>query len=127
MCIVQRLRRKVWSCDFDFLKSVFHFLFFQKLDVSIISLQFAVIILRERVANRSQRVSIRHQFVDNIVHDFDHELESRSLEMKSDQNQEKKEKLASEVKYFFRILIDFATNRVEKQYGKLSRQKLVSE
>jgi hypothetical protein len=50
------------------------------------------IIFRERVANRSQRVSIRHQFVDNIVHDIDHELESRSFEMKNDQNQEKKEK-----------------------------------
>jgi uncharacterized protein related to proFAR isomerase len=50
------------------------------------------IISRERVADRFQRVSIRHQFVDNIVHDLDHELESRSFEMKSDQNQEKKEK-----------------------------------
>jgi hypothetical protein len=50
------------------------------------------IILRERVANRSQRVSIRHQFVDSIVHDIDHELESRSLEMKNDQSQEKKKK-----------------------------------
>ncbi len=85
------------------------------------------IILRERVADRSQRVSIRHQFVDNIVHDIDHELESRSFEMKNDQNQEKKEKWASEIKHFFRTFIDFATNRVEKQYDKLSRQKLVSE
>jgi hypothetical protein len=50
------------------------------------------IIFRERVANRSQRVSIRHQFVDNIVHDFDHELESRFLEMKNDQSQEEKKK-----------------------------------
>jgi hypothetical protein len=50
------------------------------------------IIFRERVADRSQRVSIRHQFVDNIVHDIDHELESRSLEMKSDQSQEEKKK-----------------------------------
>jgi hypothetical protein len=50
------------------------------------------IIFRERVANRFQRVSIRHQFVDNIIHDIDHEFESRFLEMKSDQNQEKKEK-----------------------------------
>jgi lipoate-protein ligase A len=61
------------------------------------------IIFRERVANRSQRVSIRHQFVDSIVHDFDHdfdhELESRSFEMKSDQNQEKKrnERLKSNI------------------------------
>jgi hypothetical protein len=50
------------------------------------------IILRERIANRFQRVSIRHQFVDSIVHDLDHELENRSLEMKSDQNQKEKEK-----------------------------------
>jgi hypothetical protein len=50
------------------------------------------IIFRERVADRFQRVSIRHQFVDNIVHDIDHELESRFLEMKNDQNQEEKEK-----------------------------------
>jgi hypothetical protein len=49
-------------------------------------------ILRERVADRSQRVSIRHQFVDSIVHDIDHELESRFLEMKNDQSQEEKEK-----------------------------------
>jgi hypothetical protein len=49
-------------------------------------------IFRERVADRLQRVSIRHQFVDSIVHDIDHELESRSLEMKSDQSQEEKEK-----------------------------------
>jgi hypothetical protein len=35
------------------------------------------IIFRERIANRFQRVSIHHQFVDNIVHDFDHELENR--------------------------------------------------
>ncbi len=85
------------------------------------------IIFRERVADRFQRVSIRHQFVDNIVHDIDHELESRFLEMKNDQNQEEKEKWASEVKHFSRTLIDFATNRVEKQYDKSSRQKLVSE
>jgi hypothetical protein len=50
------------------------------------------IISRERVADRLQRVSIRHQFVDSIVHDIDHELESRSLEIKNDQNQEEKEK-----------------------------------
>jgi hypothetical protein len=50
------------------------------------------IIFRERVANRFQRVSIRHQFVDSIVHDIDHELESRSLEMKSDQSQKEKKK-----------------------------------
>jgi hypothetical protein len=50
------------------------------------------IIFRERVADRFQRVSIRDQFVDSIVHDIDHELESRSLEMKSHQNQEEKEK-----------------------------------
>jgi hypothetical protein len=50
------------------------------------------IISRERVADRFQRVLIRHQFVDNIVHDIDHELESRSLEMKNDQSQEEKEK-----------------------------------
>jgi hypothetical protein len=48
------------------------------------------IILRERVANRSQRVSICHSFVDNIVHDLDHELENCFLEMKNDQNQKKK-------------------------------------
>jgi hypothetical protein len=50
------------------------------------------IIFRERIADRSQRVSIRHQFVDSIVHDFDHELENRSFEMKNDQNQKKKKK-----------------------------------
>jgi hypothetical protein len=50
------------------------------------------IIFRERVANRFQRVSIRHQFVDSIVHDIDHELENRSLEMKNDQSQKEKEK-----------------------------------
>jgi hypothetical protein len=50
------------------------------------------IIFRERVANRFQRVSIRHQLVNNIVHDFDHELENRFLEMKSEQNQKKKKK-----------------------------------
>jgi hypothetical protein len=50
------------------------------------------IISRERVANRFQRVSIRHQLVNNIVHDFDHEFENRSFEMKNDQNQEKKKK-----------------------------------
>ncbi len=42
------------------------------------------IILRKRVANRSQRVSIRHQFVNNIVHDLDHELENRFFEMKNE-------------------------------------------
>jgi hypothetical protein len=42
MCFVERLRRKVWICYFDFLKSVFHFLFFKKLDLSITSLQFVV-------------------------------------------------------------------------------------
>jgi hypothetical protein len=50
------------------------------------------IIFRERVVDRSQRVSIRHQFVDNIIHDLDHELENRFLEMKNDQNQKKKKK-----------------------------------
>jgi hypothetical protein len=50
------------------------------------------IIFRERVANRFRRVSIRHQFVDNIVHDLDHELENCSFEMKNDQNQEEKKK-----------------------------------
>jgi hypothetical protein len=60
------------------------------------------IIFRERIANRSQRVSIRHQFVDSIVHDLDHELESRFLEMKSDQNQEKKnERLKSNIFFEF--------------------------
>ncbi len=39
----------------------------------------------------------------------------------------KKKKWTSEIKYFFRIFIDFATNRIEKQYDKFSRQKLVSE
>jgi hypothetical protein len=39
----------------------------------------------------------------------------------------KKKKWASEIKHFFRIFIDFATNRVEKQYNKSSRQKLVNE
>ncbi len=48
------------------------------------------IIFREWIANRFQRVLIRHQFVDNIIHDFDHELENRFFEMKNDQNQEKK-------------------------------------
>jgi hypothetical protein len=48
------------------------------------------IISRERVANFFQRVSIRHQFVDNIIHDFDHELENRFLEMKDDQSQKEK-------------------------------------
>jgi hypothetical protein len=43
MCTVQKLRRKIWICDFDFLKSVFHFLFFKNFDVSIISLQFVVL------------------------------------------------------------------------------------
>jgi hypothetical protein len=47
--------------------------------------------------------------------------------MKNDQNQKKKEKWASETKHCFRIFIDFATNRVRKQYDKSSRQKLVSE
>jgi hypothetical protein len=50
------------------------------------------IIFRERVADRFQRVSIRHQFVNSIVHDLDYELESRLLEMKSDQSQEEQEK-----------------------------------
>jgi hypothetical protein len=50
------------------------------------------IIFRERVANRLQRVSIRHQFVDNIVHDLDHEFENRFFEMKNNQSQEKKKK-----------------------------------
>ncbi len=50
------------------------------------------IIFRERVANRSQRVSICHQFVNSIVHDFDYQFESRSFEMKNDQNQKKKKK-----------------------------------
>ncbi len=39
----------------------------------------------------------------------------------------KKKKWASEVKHFFRIFVDFATNRVKKQHDKSSRQKLVSE
>jgi hypothetical protein len=42
------------------------------------------IIFRERIANRFQRVSIRHQRVNNIVYDFDYELESRFFEMKND-------------------------------------------
>ncbi len=85
------------------------------------------IISRERVADRFQRVSIRHQFVDNIVHDIDHELESRFLEMKNDQSQEEKKKWAFEIKHLSRTFIDFATNQIEKQYDKLSRQKLVNE
>ncbi len=85
------------------------------------------IIFRERVANRFQRVSIRHQLVKSIVHDLDHELESRSFEMKSDQSQEEKEKWASEIEHFSRIFVDFATNRVKKQHEKSSRQKLVNE
>ncbi len=56
MCTVQRLRRKIWSCDFDFLKSVFHFLFFQKLDVSIISLQFVVVLMLEILFRWSKRI-----------------------------------------------------------------------
>jgi hypothetical protein len=48
------------------------------------------IISRVQIANRFQRVSIRHQFVDNIVYDLDHELENRFLKMKNDQNQKKK-------------------------------------
>jgi hypothetical protein len=56
------------------------------------SINSNAIILRKRVANRFQRVLIRHQFVDNIVHDFDHELESRFLEMKKNQNQKEKKK-----------------------------------
>jgi hypothetical protein len=48
------------------------------------------IIFRERIANRFQRVLIRHKFVDNIIHDFDHEFENHFLEMKNDQNQEEK-------------------------------------
>jgi hypothetical protein len=48
------------------------------------------IISRERIANRSQRVSIRHQLVNNIVHDLDHDLKSCLFEMKNDQNQEEK-------------------------------------
>jgi hypothetical protein len=52
------------------------------------------IISRERVANRSQRVSIHHQLVNNIVHDLDHELENRSFEMKNDQNQKKKKEMS---------------------------------
>jgi hypothetical protein len=38
-----------------------------------------------------------------------------------------KKKWTSEIKHFFRIFIDFAMNRVKKQYDKSSRQKLVSE
>jgi hypothetical protein len=56
------------------------------------SINSNAIIFRERVADRSQRVSIRHQFVDSIVHDIDHELESRSFEMKNDQSQKEKKK-----------------------------------
>jgi hypothetical protein len=56
------------------------------------SINSNAIISRERVADHFQRVSIRHQFVDSIIHDFDHELESRSFEMKNDQSQEEKEK-----------------------------------
>jgi hypothetical protein len=50
------------------------------------------IVFRERISNRLQRVSIRYQLVNNIVHDLDYELENRSFEMKNDQNQEKKKK-----------------------------------
>jgi hypothetical protein len=50
------------------------------------------IVFRERVSNRLQRDSIRHQLVNSIVHDLDYELESRSFEMKNDQSQKKKEK-----------------------------------
>jgi hypothetical protein len=39
----------------------------------------------------------------------------------------KKKKWRFEIQHFFRIFIDFATNRVKKQYVKSSRQKLVSE
>jgi hypothetical protein len=85
------------------------------------------IISREQIADRLQRVSIRHQFVNKIIHDFDHEFENRFFEMKNDQNQEEKKKRTSEIKHFSRIFIDFATNRVKKQYDKFSRQKLVSE
>ncbi len=47
--------------------------------------------------------------------------------MKSDQKSKKKEKWAFEIKHFFRIFVDFATNRVKKQHDKSSRQKFVSE
>jgi hypothetical protein len=50
------------------------------------------IIFRERVADYFQRVSTRYQLVNNIVHDFNHELENRSFEMKNDQSQKKKKK-----------------------------------
>ncbi len=82
------------------------------------------IISREWIANRFQRVSIHHQFVNNIIHDFDYELENRFFEMKNNQNQKKNERLKSNI--FFRIFIDFATHRVRKQYGKFSWQKFVS-
>ncbi len=85
------------------------------------------IIFRERVADYFQRVSTRYQLVNNIVHDFNHELENRSFEMKNDQSQKKKKKWAFEIKHFFRIFVDFATNRVKKQHDKSSGQKLVSE
>jgi hypothetical protein len=39
----------------------------------------------------------------------------------------KKKKWAFEIKHFFRIFIDFATNWVKKQHDKSSRQKLVNE
>jgi hypothetical protein len=47
--------------------------------------------------------------------------------MKNDQSQKEKEKWAFEIRHFFRILIDLATNRVKEQYDKFSRQKLMSE
>jgi hypothetical protein len=47
--------------------------------------------------------------------------------MKNDQSQEEKKKWAFEIKHLSRTFIDFATNQIEKQYDKLSRQKLVNE
>jgi hypothetical protein len=54
------------------------------------------IISRERIANRFQRVSIRHQFVNNIVHDLDHKLENRFFEMKND-SKKKNKRLKSDI------------------------------
>jgi hypothetical protein len=64
------------------------------------------IISRQRIANRFQRVSIRHQLIDNIVHDLDHELKNRFLEMKNNQNQEEKksERLKSNIFFEFSLI-----------------------
>jgi hypothetical protein len=75
------------------------------------------IVLRERVSNRFQRVSIRHQLVNNIVHDFDYEFESRFLEMKNDQNQEKKnERLKSNIFFEF----SSTSRRIESKNSMIS-------